>query len=62
MYWRGLPHFDPDEFGMDLGQKQQRDNALQPVLIEMAKYLAITAIIYLALAAMLSIFGERMFS
>lgn len=56
MYWRYLPHFDLDEFTMARLQKRDaRDNALFTVLAEMAKYLAITAVIYLMLVVALSI-------
>lgn len=56
MYWRGIPHFDPDEFAAaDLLKKQRgADNALLSVLFELLKYLAITAAIYLILAMILS--------
>ena len=59
MYWRGMPHFDPDEFAtVELLKRQKAgDNSLLPVLSEIAKYLAITAAIYLLLAMTLGVLG-----
>lgn len=56
MYWRYIPHRDPDEFaGPGLGPKQDStDNRPLAVMADIAKYLAITAAIYLLLAIILS--------
>jgi hypothetical protein len=57
MYWRGIPHFDLDEFAAARlpGKRDARDNALLAVLAELVKYLAITAAIYLFLVMALSV-------
>jgi hypothetical protein len=64
MYWRGIPHFDPDEFAtVELSKKQgSRDNALLPALFEMVKYLVITAAIYLILAMTFGVLRAEAFS
>lgn len=56
MYWRGIPHFDPDEWAGPrlLSKHDNSDNRPMAVLADMAKYLAITAAIYLFLAIALS--------
>jgi hypothetical protein len=58
MYWRGIPHFDPDQFAaVELPKKQGAGgNALLPVLSEMVKYLAVIVAIFLILAMTLSAF------
>jgi hypothetical protein len=63
MYWRGIPHFNPDEFAAVEPSKKQgpRDNALLPALFEMVKYLVITAAIYLILAVTLYVLGAGTF-
>jgi hypothetical protein len=57
MYWRGIPHFDSDEFATARlpGKRNTQDNALLTVLAELVKYLAITAAIYLFLVMALSV-------
>ncbi len=56
MYWRGIPHFDPDEFAWARRVRKQDigNNAPLAVLAEIAKFLAITAAIYLFLVAIVS--------
>lgn len=57
MYWRGEPLFDLEQVSAfhSLRKPPKRDNALAAVLIEMAKYLGITATIYLAILAAVSV-------
>jgi len=57
MYWRGTPHCDPDlvTTARPALRKNIGANSLAAVLTEMAKYLAITAAIYLFLAMAVSI-------
>jgi hypothetical protein len=57
MYWRGTPHYDPDPVTTARAalRKNVGANSLTAVLTEMAKYLAITATIYLFLAMAVSI-------
>ncbi|HUO02094.1 MAG TPA: hypothetical protein VMU31_04900 [Rhizomicrobium sp.] len=55
MYWRGMPHFDPDELAWNrrLEERKPGEKALLAALSEMVKYLAITAAIYLILAVVI---------
>lgn len=57
MYWRGEPLFDPEQVSafQSLRKQPRRDNAFVAVLVEMAKYLGITATIYLAILAAVSV-------
>lgn len=56
MYWRGIPHFDPDEFARARRVEKQDpgNNAPLAVLAEAAKFLVITAAIYLFLVMIVS--------
>jgi hypothetical protein len=57
MYWRGEPLFGLEQVSafQSLRKQPKRDNALVAVLAEMAKYLGITATIYLAILAAVSV-------
>jgi hypothetical protein len=57
MYWRGIPYFDPDEsaWARQIEKQDAGSNAPLAVLAEIAKFLAITAAIYLLLAMTLSV-------
>jgi hypothetical protein len=56
MYWRGTPHFDPDESAWNRQPEKQDSSHNTPlaVLAEAAKFLAITVAIYLVLVMILS--------
>lgn len=58
MYRRSIPFFDPEKFSAtgSFRESQARDNSLSAVANEMAKYLAITAAIYLLLLTVLNVF------
>jgi len=61
MYWRGMPHFDPEEFAVvDLIKKPASDDRVSAALLDLVKYLAITAVITVALAMSLSVLARML--